>query len=441
MPTDLYTVTPTGQLTLHFHPGQRRAWDSTRRVVAVIAGAQSGKSVFGPPWLHREIQRKGSGDYMVVTPTYPLLSKKALPEFLRYFGKQTLDLGDYNTQQKLFVFSPEGSQRTFGRHDGVTTQVYFGHAQDPESLESATAKAAWLDEAGQTKFRLGSWEAIKRRLAIHQGRVLITTTPYSLGWLKQQVYDRWKDGNQTYDVINFRSIDNPAFPRQEYDDARASLPGWRFRMFYDGLFERPAGLIYDCWDDQLHRCPRFAVPPAWPRYLGLDFGGIHTAGIFFAEEPGTGKLYAYREYLAGGRTAKEHVAALTAGELGLPVCCGGRKSEQQWRDEFAAAGLPVREPVVTDVEVGIGRVYGAIKRGELVVFSDLAGLLDELASYSRPLDDSGNPTEGIEDKESYHRLDATRYIVSWLKREDAGPFEPTSDPRSFGTLSKMPEVW
>ncbi len=42
MSTELYTLTPKGQLRLHFHSGQRRAWDSTRRVVAVIAGAQSG---------------------------------------------------------------------------------------------------------------------------------------------------------------------------------------------------------------------------------------------------------------------------------------------------------------------------------------------------------------------------------------------------------------
>ena len=40
------------------------------------------------------------------------------------------------------------------------TNVYFGHAQDPDSLESATAKAAWLDEAGQGKFKLDSWRAV-----------------------------------------------------------------------------------------------------------------------------------------------------------------------------------------------------------------------------------------------------------------------------------------
>lgn len=395
---------------------------------------------FGPLWLWREIQRQGPGDYMVVAPTYPLLSKKCLPEFLRLF-RRVLRLGDYQGQQKIFTFGPGGEERTFGRRSETPTQVYFCHAQDPDSLESATAKAAWLDEAGQKKFRLGSWEAIQRRLAIHQGRVLITTTPYDLGWLKQQIHDRWKDGDERYEVVNFRSIDNPAYPPEEFERARLSMPGWKWRMFFCGQFERPAGLIYDCFDDQLHRCPRFALPAAWPRYLGLDFGGIHTAGVFFTEEPVTGRLYAYREYLAGGRTAKEHREALLAGEPGLPVCCGGSKSEQQWRDEFAAVGLPVREPVISDVEVGIGRVYGTIKRGELVVFQDLAGLLDELGSYSRPLDDAGNPTEGIEDKESYHRLDAVRYIVSWLKREDSGPFEPTSDPRSFGPMSKMPEVW
>ena len=39
-----------------------------------------------------------------------------------------------------------------------------------------------------------------RRLAISQGRILITTTPYDLGWLKQQVFDRWQKGDKTIDV-------------------------------------------------------------------------------------------------------------------------------------------------------------------------------------------------------------------------------------------------
>src|SRR5262245_63080665 len=68
-------------LAYHFHPGQQLAWDSRKRFVLVLAGTQGGKTSFGPLWLNREIQEKGPGDYMVVTPTFPLLNLKALPEF------------------------------------------------------------------------------------------------------------------------------------------------------------------------------------------------------------------------------------------------------------------------------------------------------------------------------------------------------------------------
>jgi hypothetical protein len=35
----------------------------------------------------------------------------------------------------------------------------------------------------------GLFEAVLRRLSIHMGRVLLTTTPYDLGWIKQKLYD------------------------------------------------------------------------------------------------------------------------------------------------------------------------------------------------------------------------------------------------------------
>jgi hypothetical protein len=415
--TDLTTVTPDGKLRLHLHRGQWRAWESQRRFVLVLAGTQSGKTSFGPLWLWREIQRCGPGDYLVATPTFSLLELKLLPELRRLFEQQ-LQLGQYvGSPTKKFVFSPDGSNRTFGPapkgQARPATTIYFGHAQDPESLESATIKAAWLDEAGQRKFKLGSWEAVLRRLSIHRGRVLLTTTPYALGWLKSELHDRYKAGDKTIDLINFRSIDNPAFSREEYEERREKMPGWKFRMMYDGIFEKPAGLIYDCWEDKINKVPRFAVPEEWQRYLGLDFGGVNTAGVFLAEHPQSKDLYLYREYKAGGRTAKEHVAKLLAEETRVPVTVGGSRSEGQWRAEFRAGGLPVREPMVREVEVGIDRVYGLIKAGRLHVFDDLPGVLDQVGSYSRVLLND-EPTEEIEDKETYHYLDALRYVSTLL---------------------------
>jgi hypothetical protein len=407
------------RLHLSFHPGQWRAYDSAARFTAVIAGTQSGKTSFGPLWLYREIMQRGPGDYMVVTPTFPLLELKALPEFKRIF-ETILRLGTYTSSpSKKFTFHPEIMPET---------AVIFGYASDPDSLESATAKAAWLDEAGQKKFKLASWEAIQRRLSLAQGRALITTTPYDLGWLKQKIYDPWSKGNKDYQVVRFDSTENPAFPVEEFERARRELPGWKFNMFYRGMFERPAGLIYDCFNEVKHKCPRFPIPAHWPRFLGLDFGGVNTAGLFIAREPGTSRLYYYREYKAGGRTAKEHTRLLLKDEP-MPTCAGGSKSEGQWRDEFRAAGLPIKEPVITDVEVGIDRVYGAHKRDEIIVFDDLEGYLEEKLTYSRKLDEMGEPTEDIEDKNAFHFMDAERYIIS-LIAQGAAPPPATGGPRT-----------
>ncbi len=427
---------------LRLHPGQKRAWFSDRRFVCVLAGTQGGKTSFGPLWLYREIQRCGPGDYLVASPTYPLLSKKALPEFLRLF-KQLLRMGEYNSQQKVFTFSPDGCRQIGFENPDRPTQVFFGHAQDPDSLESATYKAAWLDEAGQKKFRLGSWEAIQRRLSIYEGRALITTTPYDLGWLKQKLYDRWQGGDRTIDVIRFDSTENPAFPQAEFERARDSLPRWKFDLYYRAIFTRPAGMIYDVFDEKLHKMPRFAIPADWQRYLGLDFGGVNTAAVFYAEHPLSHKLYAYREYKAGGRTAREHAEALLRREPDIPIAVGGSKSEGQWRDEFATGGLPVREPAVSDVEVGINRVYGAHKRGELFVFDDLEGYLEEKLTYSRVLDDAGEPTEEIEAKNEYHFMDAERYVIGWLKPEGGFDWDPeATDPEAAASaMSKAPKVW
>jgi len=404
------------RLKINFHHGQWKAWNSQRRFVAVLAGTQGGKTSFGPIWLHREIQRCGPGDYMVVTPTYPLLELKALPEFKRLF-ETIFNLGKYvSSPARKFTFSPAGQIRMFGDYDArYQTTIFFGHASEPESLESATAKAVWLDEAGQKAFKLGSWEAIRRRLALNRGRALITTTPYNLGWLKQQIWDRWNTGDKNIDVIRFDSIENPRFSREEFQEAKDTLPGWKFRMFYRAMFTRPAGLIYDKFDEKLHKVPRFAIPDKWQRYLGLDYGGVNTAGIFYAEHPESKKLYAYREYKAGGRTSADHVEYLLKGEPGIPTCVGGSKSEGQWRREFRAGGLPVKPPAISSVEVGLDRVYGCHKRGDIIVFDDLKGYLAEKESYSRKVDEAGEVTEAIEDKNSFHFMDGERYIIGWLK--------------------------
>ena len=417
-------------MSLNFHSVQTRVWEATRRFVVMLMGTQGGKTSFGPHWLHREILDKGPGDYLAISATFPLLNLKMLPEFLSVF-RDIYHLGTWHEATKVFQF-----------HDDET-RVIFGSATNPEQIESATAKAAWLDEAGQNQFRRQTWDAVLRRLSIHEGRILITTTLYGMGWLKTEVYDRWKDGDQDFDVIQGDSIENPAFPEREYQRAKRSMPQWKFNLFYRGMYDRPAGLIYDAFDEDVCKIRRFELNPDWPRYVGHDFGPQNTAAVWYAEDPATGLWYCYRDYRAGNLSAFEHASKwkdLSKNE-NIVRRVGGARAEQGWRDAFTAAGWPIMEPSEYEVEVGINRVYGWHRLNKLMVFDDVGLYLDEKLTYSRELDEHYEPTLKIANKSAFHLMDAERYLFTGFRadtdpnsRSFARVYEFTDDPREPARL-------
>ena len=77
----------TRAIDWNFSYGQWRAIESLKRFILALAGWQSGKSEIGPPWLLDEMLRMGPGDYLVASPTFPLMLKKVLPIFLRLFDR------------------------------------------------------------------------------------------------------------------------------------------------------------------------------------------------------------------------------------------------------------------------------------------------------------------------------------------------------------------
>lgn len=418
----IWTRPAENKYTARLHLGQKRAHQSSKRFVVVLAGTQGGKTSYGPLWLKQEINARGAGDYLAVTASYDLFKLKMLPA-LRETFEHVYDCARYWSGDRVLELRNPHTGQFEAKHadDPMWSRIILRSAESGAGLEATTAKGAWLDEAGQDGFTLDTWEAILRRLSLAQGRCLLTTTIYNMGWLKAKLYDPWEQAKRQHpeiDVIQFDSVLNPLFPREEWHRARQSLPAWKFDMFYRGRYARPAGLIYDSFKDYIggHICAPFTIPGNWQRYMGLDFGGINTAALFYAEEPNTKRLFLYREYHEGNRTAKEHTLALLKPEPMIPFCVGGSKSEGQWRKEFRSGGLPVNAPDISEVEIGIDRVYGAHKRDEIMVFETCTGYLNQKRSYSRQLDAAGEPTDKIEDKQIYHYMDAERYIIGRLRR-------------------------
>jgi hypothetical protein len=424
-------TTETKTLVYNLHPGQMRVWNSTARFVAMMAGTQSGKTVFGPLWLHREIERHGAGDYLAVTANYDLFKLKMLPELLDYFCRN-LGIGKYWAADRIIEIAEDmrpGNFKAKDSTDPMWGRIILRSAEAEAGLESATAQAAWLDEAGHPDFKRTAWEAIQRRLSIHQGRALFTTTLYDWGWLKIEVYDRWEKGDKDYAVIQYDSTMNPAFPQVEFDRAVRTMPKWKVDLFYRGRYTRPAGLIYDCFDETKCKLSRqeidSIIKPDWPRYVGHDFGPVHTSALWYAQDPGTGYLYLYRTYLSFEKTtAASHVREWKRLSDKEPIrrriggAGGTQAADEGWREAYTLAGWPVIQPLVADVEIGIDRVYAWHKTNRLYVADDLFDYLAEKNSYSRELNDAYEPTDKIKNKAIYHLMDGERYVLSDFKPVD-----------------------
>lgn len=429
-PKSLYDVDPNGKLTLHFHPGQARAWMSKRRHILVSAGTQGGKTAFGPWWLYREIYGmgdnpgRGGGDYLAVTSSFDLFKLKMLPE-LRTIFEEVMQVGKYWAGDRVMELNnPENGK--FAEPGGKAWgRIILRSAVAASGLESATARAAWLDEAGQDEWDVTAWEAILRRLSLFQGRSLLTTTLYNAGWIKTEVYDRWLAGDPRYDVIQFPSRQNPSFPQEEFEDARARLPYWKFKMFYLGQFAKPAGLVYQDFNDSMMIDP-VPIKPHWPIMLGLDFGGVHNASIYVAENTDVtpSVYYVYGEFIDGHLPISE-IVKLSKERLGpleyeIPgtgqrrvrrfTAVGGAGSEDVWRQEWGTAGMYVHRPPIGDVDLGILAVTKVIKTKRFFVFKSCTGVQHEFNSYRYMTSADGTVSDTIVDKSTFHRLDGIRYI-------------------------------
>ncbi len=426
----LYSI-KDGKLSLKFHRGQTQAWDSDKEFVFVLAGTQGGKTQFAPWWLWREMNRTAEShldgpkdnNYLAISASNNLFKLAFLPA-MREIYENVLKIGRYWVSDKVMEIccldKKDERYRQFlatRSSDLMWARIVLCSAESKGGLESSTAKAVMMDECGQDSFTLQSWEAVQRRISTTGGRVLGITTLYNIGWLYENIYIPWQDGDPSIDVIQFPSYYNPSFPMEKYLRAKKSMPPWRFAMFYDGKFERPSGVIYRAFEESTMLIDRFDIPEHWEHVIGVDFGGANTATIWLAQDPKDERWYAYRE-THDGHVPTEFVCR-KLGELreGIEdiVAIGGAPGESQQRLDWARNDFPVGEPLVSDVEAGIERVISLMKGDRLRVFRDMEGLRKQLRMYRRKLDDAGNVTNVILKKGNYHFNDALRYAATYIE--------------------------
>jgi PBSX family phage terminase large subunit len=384
-------------ITLHEY--QVKAWNSKKRFIFMSAGVQSGKTTFGAVWILNEAQRCGQGEYIIVAPSYKLLQQSTLTKFLEIAPK---GYGAY--------FKAESVYRT------VDNRTFFLRSADkPESIEGITAKAIWADEASIMKPNI--WLIMQGRVSKTGGRILLTFTPLSLNWIHREIEKdkerRLRGEPGDIDFIQFRSVDSPYFPKEEFERARRMLTPTQFQLRYEGKFGKAEGLVYTGFQNY-HIVEPFAIPKEWRKAGGIDFGYNNPFAALKGAVSPDDVLYIYDERYKDRASLEAHVDF-----LGSEITYFADPSGAQEIAELRKLGVKVTE-ANNDVRLGIQKVNerlrastGDKKSVRLKVFSNCIHLIDEFALYRYPDVGGDKPV-----KEDDHAQDSLRYLVMGLERPE-----------------------
>jgi PBSX family phage terminase large subunit len=379
------------------HEYQKRVLLSKKRFVVAIAGIQGGKTLCGVLWLIQEIKKNPRGTFLVGAPSFKILNQSTLEKIFELMPEGVW--GSYNKMEQVYRLKSGG-------------KIFFRSLESPDSIEGMTAHAAWLDEAGQMKYR--AWVNVLSRVSATNGRVLITTSPYTVNWLYKQIYQKVKNkelGYENFEIVEWESIHNPYFPKENYEHARMVLPLSEFERKYKGMFRRMQGLVYeDIFDEEGNiRNVVLDVPKFQKVICGIDWGYRDPTAIAFLGITENGQVYLFDEVYKSGLTILDVISILKEKVLENRVgFVYAGKDQPGYIDELNLKGVPTMA-ANNDIFFGIGRVRALIRMGRFFIHRRCVNALEEFTLYVYK--ESDKMVEEPAD-ENNHMMDAIRYAIA-----------------------------
>lgn len=377
---------------IRMFPAQYGAIAFTTQFCAAVAGVQSGKTFAGVHWAGLKISEYPKGTGIIVAPTYKILQQATMRKFFDVLPR----LRKHYREQKGEIILPTG---------GI---VYVRSADSPLGIEGITANWIWLDEGGMTSVL--TWTILRSRVSMTGGQILITTTPYNMGWLYKEFFVPWKEGkDKNLSFFTWKSTDNPQFSKEYFEQERTRLNPAEFARRYEGKFEKMTGLVWDIPDEQIID-PKDIMVKAEARVIGVDWGYENPAAIvvaYYYERA----WYIVDEWKQAKRVTSEIIQVLKnkfvehRATLIYPD-----PAEPDRIEEYRREGLPVME-TNKDIKGGISLVQQLIRERRFFVFNNCKEFIDEASMYhyEEPQEEKAAKDEPV--KFNDHLCDAARYAI------------------------------
>jgi PBSX family phage terminase large subunit len=382
---------------------QERAIFSEKRIIICATGIQFGKTRIGAvkTKIAMHTYTDPEDTFLVLAPTYKIMQQSTLPAFLQVMG----DFGDYNKSTSEF--------RVHGGGIG-----YFRTATDPDSIVGVTnVRFIWGDEAG--KYSLYFWENIQARAAFKNAQIVLTTSPYTLNWIfKEFIRPKLKDPNarQDCELIQATSWENPYFPKETVERAKANMDPRRFNMMFGGAWEKVEGLVFDCFDESENICEPYPLETGTKFYAGIDWGHTHPFALVIRAITPYGRHFQVGEVYKSGLTLSQivEICKQKMAVYGIEhFYCGPDQPGNI--EELCRHGVPA-SPANNSVQLGIDKHYELIKTRQYKVFKGTSPFtLDEYETYHYPEPDDIEPNRDRKErgpvKQNDDAMDANRYCT------------------------------
>jgi phage terminase large subunit len=389
------TPTKPPEKTILLHPKQMKAFSFVTQFCAAIAGVRGGKTYVGSIWAaHKIVTSSGNG--LITAPDYKTLNDATLDTFFGIFPQYR----QFYKQQKSLIELP-----------GKT--IFLRSLDNPLSAEGLTVDWIWGDEAG--KYKLLAWHSLRSRVSLTKGQILLTTTPYNMGWLYEEFFKPWQEKTDPdLTVVTWASVENPGFPQEVYESEMKRLPAAEFKRRYEGTFARMQGLVYNLPNRSVID-PDSAIPAAQITLGGIDWGWSNPAAIVIIKII-NGAYYIVDEWYQTEKTTTQIIekAIELQNTWGVNRWYADSANPEKVAEANTNTGLLVLgyEKKKDSISYGINYINQCMMENRFFVFRGLNDIMSEFETYQYP--EQGDDAKKAKDNPmpfNDHLMDAMRYAI------------------------------
>lgn len=252
----------------------------------VYGGAiRGGKTVWGLNTLLFFCEVYPNSRWAVVRATNPRISQNTIPSF----NKIRNDYGDLKANPYSYTH-PNGSKILFISEN-------FANDKELDAFKGLEVNGFLLEEINEEQFktlnkcfeRAGAW--IIPGLKKQPEPIILGTCNPTQGWVKEKVYDPWKNGTlpKKWVYIPSKITDNPYIP-ESYKKSLLNLPQYEYEVFVNGNWDislKTGNEFYWAFEIDKHVKP-VSYDEYYPVHISLD-SNVHpyiavTVWQFFPDD-------------------------------------------------------------------------------------------------------------------------------------------------------------